>query len=644
MANLDYLTNQCAKSFRKGVRGTTHLQEGFARKCHLSESHLVYLGCAVAVVLGLLTCGRFTDLQAAEGPKARPLSEKADSTGEKYRWLFGEQPETSGVESTHHPRLKALDQEIKKARRAYFSADSGEALNAYREAIGSLESLLDETPPGHPLLSEINRRVQVFEEMASKILGPVKLAPGPDVAPAVFEILERRRAFRLWVVLKQCGPVRFHEAAAGLLDEETRLLDEITGQGGSAVGAAPSGVQSRVRTRLAKVREALLKNSPKFATLRGGPAVPLEVLRKEVLTQDEVMVDFNLFRDRMVVGVFSREEAGFYQFEVNRSDIDKGIMLLQSRLREFTAGEKSTFMGHAWKEPCRRVYRLLLSRLTRLPLDKRKILVIPDGSLWYLPFSLLLDAEDRPLGTERLVSLLPSAAILKSLRSSSPPRESARKPELLMFESVPRPGDRESEGTRGREDRIHPKATQSAVRIQKLFDNSEVWVGPAATVDRFRQAGARWRDVTLLALPVEVTDEVLGAMQPCFFFSPPKRGPRRLLVSELFQTRLDSGLTILPGAWVEFKDKETPSAEGPLLLSVALFYSGTRFAMVNYAQVDWGEPAPFLMTVLKKAAERASITEALAEYPKTMPAGVDSSFSGRPPDWAGWVFMGDPGP
>ena len=126
-------------------------------------------------------------------------------------------------------------------------------------------------------------------------------------------------------------------------------------------------------------------------------------------------------------------------------------------------------------------------------------------------------------------------------------------------------------------------------------------------------------------------------------FSPKERGPRRLLVSELFQIRLDSGLTVLPGAWMEPQDKETPVADGPLLLSTALFYSGTRLAMVNYSRIAWNEPEPFIMTLLKKAAENSPLADVLAQYPKTMPVGVDSSFSGRPPDWAGWILTGDPG-
>ena len=143
-----------------------------------------------------------------------------------------------------------------------------------------------------------------------------------------------------------------------------------------------------------------------------------------------------------------------------RADIDKWIMLLQNKLREFAGGDKSTFMGHAWKEPCRRVHRILLGGLTNLPMDKKKVLVIPEASLWYVPFSLLLDAEDRPFGADRVISLIPSAACLKFLRS---PEERSPEPigksELLMFESVPRPmaGGSEDQSRQDRSNRARPR-------------------------------------------------------------------------------------------------------------------------------------------------------------------------------------------
>ena len=40
--------------------------------------------------------------------------------------------------------------------------------------------------------------------------------------------------------------------------------------------------------------------------------------------------------------------------------------------------------------------------------DKSTVFVIPDRSLWYLPLSAMLDAEDLPFGRDRLVSVIPS--------------------------------------------------------------------------------------------------------------------------------------------------------------------------------------------------------------------------------------------
>ena len=167
-------------------------------------------------------------------------------------------------------------------------------------------------------------------------------------------------------------------------------------------------------------------------------------------------------------------------------------------------------------------------------MDKKKVLIIPDGSLWYLPFSLLLDAEDRPFGADKVPSLIPSAASLKFLRSvtgASPVRPASRScscsksvPQAAAdgSEEEPSPQDRSKPGAAILKDQVCLKSTHAALKIQQLFDKFEIYTGPTATVDRFRQAGARKRDVTVLALPLAVTDEILGAVQPWMFFSPPR--------------------------------------------------------------------------------------------------------------------------
>jgi hypothetical protein len=179
--------------------------------------------------------------------------------------------------------------------------------------------------------------------------------------------------------------------------------------------------------------------------------------------------------------------------------------------------------------------------------------------------------------------------------------------------------------------------------VQKLFTKFDVWVGPAATIDRFLEYTDRKNDVTVLATPLSVWDSAYGDRQPILFFSPEKRGQRRFEATRFFSAPVGTRMAIMPVAWFNVLDRETPSGDGPLLLSTAMFYAGFKMTMVNYSDPSWGIDDPFLMTVLKKAAEKKPLGKVLAEYPRDMPAGLDTSFSGKPPSWAGWILIGDPG-
>jgi len=106
---------------------------------------------------------------------------------------------------------------------------------------------------------------------------------------------------------------------------------------------------------------------------------------------------------------------------------------------------------------------------------------------------------------------------------------------------------------------------------------------------------------------------------------------------------MSNGLTLLPISWFEIKDPENLNGEGPLLLNLALLYSGSKLTLINYSDPNWGAEQPFLSTILKKMAAKESPSQALADVPRELPAGMDSSFSGKPPSWSGWILLGDPG-
>jgi len=593
------------------------------------------------------------------------LAKKKPDRKSRYQWLFGKKRESDPRIPANAKVLEGFDREIKQARKLYLSGETDKAVLKYRSAIDRFESLVDAIPNGSALVHEMDRRFRVYDELATKILGPVEREPKESLARSIFYLMEKRRLCRRNLILKKAGVLGFFDVPRSLLKEEARILKELEEIRGRGALRPDRPGEETLKQRLAEVRRSLQKSSPRYALFRRGLPVPLGEVRRDLLKRDEMILDFNIFRDRMVVGLISTERAVYHQIQVNESEIDKGVFKLQEKLREFTSSGRSTFMGHAWKEPCRRIHRTLLGRLPPLPALKTTIFVIPDRSLWYLPMSVLLDEEDRPFGRDRLVSMIPSADMLRFIRSADDRKQpGGRTPALTLFESLPWVSDddarkaarRKSTGKKrtgettelARIERlilsnpVYPKPSEIVLKMQKLFKKSDVRVGPAATSDHLFNTKEHGADLTVLAVPLALTDTVGIEHQPCFFFSPDKRGRRRLNVGRLFEIPMESRLMVLPTCWFHAPEKETPLGEGPLLLSTALFYSGVPVTLLDYSNPGWGSDDPFLLTVFKKVAQGVPPGKALADYARRMPAGLDSSFSGKPPAWSGWIVLGDP--
>lgn len=632
---------------------------------------VLVLVIGLSVIPGAASCaaapsGDAITIRSHKASHGKPstLLAKEKSERERYRWLFRQRPESDREEVEASTILDRLDRELKQARRLYRSGEIDNSLVKFRSVIDHLEALIDDSPPAHSLLADLGARFDVFEEVTMRMLGPVEREPGKEMAGRIFHLMEKRRICLRNLTLRKAGVLDFFDVPESLLKEEAETLTQLLQLKQDVTSPGTRDKEEKLKARLNAVRRSLQKSSPHYALVRRGLALTLDEARKNLLADDELILDFNLFRDRMVIGVISAENAVYHQTPVTRSDIAKAVFNLQAKLREFTLGGRSTFMGHAWKEPCRRVFRTLLGTLPPLPAQKTKVFVIPDGPLWYLPMSVLLDAEDRPFGWNRVVSFIPSVDMLQFIRTQS--RGSTMQqtaPNLLLFESLPWIAEealrKSQERTRGKHKRetmsegerierliltnpVYPKPSEIVIDIQKMFKQFDVWVGPTATSDRFLQYRDQARYATVLAAPFAMIDAVAADRQPSFIFSPDRRGQRRFTASRLFAHKMRSKLIVMPIAWVDAADQDAPAGEGPLLLTTALLYGGTPATLLNYSNPDWGTDAPFLNAILSRLAAGDSPGSALATYQRRMPAGLDSSFSGRPPAWCGWILLGAP--
>ncbi len=366
-------------------------------------------------------------LKTNEEPKAR------------YQWLFKESPSSQpNVDYDNVKLLEKLDREVREARRLYLAGEIENSILKYRNAIDQFEYLLDDTPPAHPLLKDLEQRFSLFEEVATKILGPITSDVQEQNSPRIFHLMEKRRLARRNLAMKKAGLIEPFDVPASLMKLESETLNQLVQTKGKKIIHPSEPTEDELRNQIVELRRKIQKDSPTWTLFQKGSPVTLAEIQKETLGPHELIMDFNLLSDRMVVGLISREKAIYTQSAIHRAELDKAISNLQEKLRDYSTGDQSTFMGHAWKEPCRRVYRHLIGKLPPISKEKTTILVIPDRSLWYTPFSLMLDSEDRPFGQDRLICFVPSADILKGMRvKENNKSKSTTKNDLLVFESIP---------------------------------------------------------------------------------------------------------------------------------------------------------------------------------------------------------------
>ena len=155
-----------------------------------------------------------------------------------------------------------------------------------------LESAIDYTPPGHPALKDIEAHFRVFDEMAARVMGPVYLEPGKDVVGAYLSLNGKAsgaytksftQADGLPPFLR-CGTTRSYSV-------KPSCSESLWTCGAQPATRANRRQKEELASKLESLRQSLFKSSPRYAVLRKGLAPSLTQVRRELLRDDEMILD-----------------------------------------------------------------------------------------------------------------------------------------------------------------------------------------------------------------------------------------------------------------------------------------------------------------------------------------------------------------
>ena len=406
------------------------------------------------------------------------------------RWLRADLGETLNLERHYGAAARQFEEALALSRptgdrvseaRALFGlavASSGasdlESARTYIERALSIVESLRSNVESRDLRASYLASVYGYHQLHLTVLARLhKLRPRDGLSGKALEASERARARSLLESLTESGVDLRAGLDADLLrrEQETRLAFDDWARRSRATRDSSGRTTDTERLaseyrdleeRYQQIQAQIRSRSPQYAALARPQPLTLREIQKDVLDHDTVLLEYALGDERSYLWVVSTD-SHLLQELPPRAEIeaaaDRVYQRLVARLSSSDSGNgRDAEIRRAdeefWEEAAR------LSDMLILPVVKRiagkRLLVVTDGMLQYVPFSALpvpgRGAPVVPLLVEHEIVSLPSASVLGVLRRETQSRPEAAKAVAVFADPVFEVDDPRLR-TRGRPDR-----------------------------------------------------------------------------------------------------------------------------------------------------------------------------------------------
>ena len=298
----------------------------------------------------------------------------------------------------------------------------------------------------------------------------------------------------------------------------------------------------------------------------------------------------------------------------------------------------------ALEKPARELYDLFLGP-ARFQLEgTSKLIIVPDGALWELPFQALQSAKDRHLLEDKAVSYVPSLTVWREMVRRR--KKEADKPAttLLAFGN-PVPGAEMVERVKSlhQDDKLRrlPEAEAEVRNLAQLYGTGhcKVYVGAEAREDRLKAEAGGFKVLHL------ATHGILDDASPMYsqvVMAPGGDASHEdglLEAWEIMKLELQADLVVLSGC--ETGRGRVGAGEGMIGLTWAFFVAGSPTTVVSQWKVESASTTQLMVEFHRQRRAKAAgvgAAEALREAALTQ---MRSENYWHPFYWASFVVIGD---
>ena len=507
--------------------------------------------------------------------------------------------------------------------------------------------------------AELEKSIAIIEQMRSRVLGgeesqqrffDSKSAPYAELASLLlsegkieesFRIGEQIKGRTLLSVLSGGRPSLSGALNSSEKAEERKLVERIAEVNTRLRVERDDSKQPALQAELEKARQEYeLFRNRLYAThpeLRARQAEFPEIDLKEAALlagPDTAILSFVVSDDKLLVFTAGgQQDLKAIAVPIRQDDLAKKI----NAFREGIASGDLRFQQSA-----KQLFDLILKPVDSGLAGKGRLIIIPDGPLWDLPFQALMDPRGQYLVDRVAVSYAPSLTALREMSKKAKSRKGAGGLELLAFGNPVVGGE-----TATRVKRVFmsekldplPEAERLVNELGRMYGpgRSRVLTGAAAREEVAKSEAPKYRIVQL------ATHGILNNVSPMYSHLVLAQGDKAsgedglLEAWEMKDLNLNADMVILSAC--ETARGKVSRGEGMIGMTWAAFIAGAPTTVASQWRVE-SRSTTELMLEFHRQMLSGKVSKAEALRRAALKLKRTREFS-HPSYWAGFVIVGD---